>query len=689
SLADRLLGSPQIYGHKDREAEASVNFVTCHDGFTLNDLVSYDRKHNEANGENNRDGSDNNISWNHGVEGPTDDPAILEARSRDERNLLTLLLASRGTPMLGMGSELGFSQGGNNNAYAQDNATSAIDWGAADGSLIAFTARLIKARRSNPALSRDAFLTGAPFDSSGLADVEWRDADGPMAQTGWNDAAGAVLVAVFATPQADGDDRVAVAMNRSTADAEIRLPAPRSGMAWRVVIDSHDPEATERRIALADRTRLYARSSLILTEERTASGAPGSGAPSAETIDALAGSAGIAGEWWDVRGKRTIVAPETKIALLTALGLDVSSEAGARETLTHFVDETHRRRLPFSLVVRLGEPAVAPLRDQSNAADARIVREDGSVAEWRVEAGDGARRDLADGRSVAQRSIALPALPVGRYRLSVDGVECALTVAPSEAYGAKGASRKRFGVAAQLYALRRADEESRDQGIGDFSVLALAAEKAGGAGAAYFGVSPLHMLFPRDRDRASPYFPSDRRFIDPIFIDALDGAGVPRDEAVNAALAAMAPAFATAAATKTVEYEAVWRAKRVALEAWSAAFARARTARPDDPLVADYHAFARSGGETLRRFAAFQAAASGEAGENWRLWPKDLREGEPKAIDKAIERNRQAFEFTLFCQWLADRQLGRAAERTRKRGLEIGFYRDLAVGAAPDGAESW
>ena len=137
--------------------------------------------------------------------------------------------------MLSMGMELGFSQGGNNNAYAQDNATSAIDWRAADASLIAFTARLIKARRGNSALSRDAFLTGAPFDASGLADVEWRDADGPMTEGGWNDPAGAVLVAVFAAPQGDGDDRVAVAMNRSTAETEDPLAgaALRHGVAGR------------------------------------------------------------------------------------------------------------------------------------------------------------------------------------------------------------------------------------------------------------------------------------------------------------------------------------------------------------------------------------------------------------------------------------------------------------------------
>ena len=245
-IATRMAGSRDVFEHAAVPSKG-VNFVVAHDGFTLRDLVSYAHKHNEANGEHNRDGTDNNLSWNHGVEGPSDEPAILASRSRDERNLLTLLLASRGAPMLSMGIELGFSQGGNNNAYAQDSATSAIEWRAADASLIAFTARLIKARRANPALSRDVFLAGAPFDSSGLADVEWRDADGPMTGSGWNDPAGAVLVAVFAAPQGDGADRVAVAMNRSMAEAEVRLPAPRSGMAWRALIDTYDPEAPERK----------------------------------------------------------------------------------------------------------------------------------------------------------------------------------------------------------------------------------------------------------------------------------------------------------------------------------------------------------------------------------------------------------------------------------------------------------
>jgi glycogen operon protein len=127
-VADRLLGSPEIYGHEEREAEQSVNFVTCHDGFTLNDLVSYNGKHNEANGEGNRDGSDDNRSWNCGAEGPTDDPAIEALRNRQVKNFLTVTVLSLGVPMFVMGDEARRTQGGNNNAYCQDNETSWFDW---------------------------------------------------------------------------------------------------------------------------------------------------------------------------------------------------------------------------------------------------------------------------------------------------------------------------------------------------------------------------------------------------------------------------------------------------------------------------------------------------------------------------------------------------------------------------------
>ena len=678
-IATRLAGSRDVFGTAAAPSK-SVNYVVSHDGFTLADLVSYAQKHNDANGEHNRDGTDANYSWNHGVEGPTADSAVVAARARDQRNLLALLLASRGTPMLAMGSELGFSQGGNNNAYAQDNATTAIKWDGANAALARFVGRLVRTRHAHPALSRDAFLTGRPFDATGLPDVEWRDAAGPMSQSEWGDSAGTVLVAVFAAPHENGVDRVAVAMNRSDANTDLKLPPLRAGMAWTMVANTDAPDEPELALAIADYCRLTARSCLILVESPVARGSR-SGPPSAETIDALAGAVGIASEWSDIAGNRTVVSPESKIALLTALGLAAASEADARDSLRTVLDETKRRRIPPSLLVRQGEAAFAPLRDASGASHARVECEEGRVIEWRTPASEGVRRELADGRSVVEQTIALPELPIGRHRLVVDDVGCALTVAPSACYGAK---RKRFGVAAQLYALRRA----RDQGIGDFTTLAEAAEAAGAAGAAYLGVSPMHMLFPRDRERASPYYPSDRRFLDPILVDVFD-ADLPRDALANAAIERLAPAAAAASAARLVDYPEVWSIKLAALESLHDAFARAAAAQPGDALVAEYRAFVTAGGDALQRFAAFQAIAAGELGENWRLWPEAVRDGAPNAVAAAIDKSPKGFDFALFCQWVADRQLARAADRARRSGLEIGFYRDLAIGSAPDGAEAW
>jgi len=681
-VATRMAGSRDVFAHAAAPSK-SVNFVVAHDGFTLADLVAYERKHNEANGEKNRDGTDANYSWSHGVEGPTDDPVIIAARLRDQRNLLSLLLSSRGTPMLGMGAELGFSQHGNNNAYAQDNATTAIDWGAADASLIGFVRRLIGVRRAHPALCRDAFLTGGPFDASGLLDVEWRDAEGTMTPAAWTDAAGQALAAVFAAPQKDGVERVVVAMNRGEEDVELSLPAPRSGMLWRILIDSAEPDAPERAIALADRQRLAARSCLILAESPALGGAA-AGPPSAAEIDALAAAVGVVADWRDIAGRRNVVSCETKIALLGALGLEAKSAAQARESLARALDETRRRRIPCSLVLPVDQPLAAPLRDTAHACDGRVECEDGRPVEWRIEGGESRRVELPDGRAVEERTIALPDLPIGRHRLFVDGVECALTIAPAGAYWPAAALGKRFGVTAQLYALRRGG----DQGVGDFSTLARAGVAVGRAGGAYLGVSPMHMLFPHERERASPYNPSDRAFLDPILVDVLD-ASLPRDDALNVALAALGPAVAAASAAPAVDYPSVWSIKRAALEALHLAFARARVARPEAPIVADYLAFVAAGGAALRRFAAFQTIAAGEAGPAWRAWPAPLRDGEAKAVGDAIVKDPLAFDFALFCQWLADRQLERAAAEARAGGLEIGFYRDLAVGAAADGAEAW
>jgi glycogen operon protein len=181
----RLTGSSDLYDRHGRQPHASINFVTAHDGFTLRDLVSYDRKHNEANGEENRDGTDDNRSWNCGVEGPTDDPDVDALRWRQQRNFLTTLLLSVGVPMLCGGDEMGRTQHGNNNAYCQDNEVSWFDWSAGDGDgqqhhLYEFTRALISLRRDHPVFRRRRFFQGRPINGSALADIAWFRSDGEL-----------------------------------------------------------------------------------------------------------------------------------------------------------------------------------------------------------------------------------------------------------------------------------------------------------------------------------------------------------------------------------------------------------------------------------------------------------------------------------------------------------------------------
>ena len=218
-LATRLAGSEDVFGRRRRRPSASINFVTSHDGFTLTDLVSYEHKRNDANGEAGRDGTDDNRSWNCGAEGPTSDGAVLALRERQRRNLIATLLAARGVPMLLAGDELGRTQLGNNNAYPQDNEVSWIDWVATDQALLAFTRRMLAIRRSRPELRGDDWLTDA--------DVAWLRVDGgPITGEDWTDGDPA-LVMVY--------ENVVVALNPGTEDRTLAVPA---GAGWAVILDT-------------------------------------------------------------------------------------------------------------------------------------------------------------------------------------------------------------------------------------------------------------------------------------------------------------------------------------------------------------------------------------------------------------------------------------------------------------------
>jgi glycogen operon protein len=262
TLSKRLCGSGDLYEQTGRRPYASINFVTCHDGFTLHDLVSYDAKHNEANGEENRDGTNDHHSWNCGVEGPTTDPAVKALRERQKRNLIATLLLSQGVPMLLAGDELGQTQRGNNNTYCQDNDLTWLDWEPTPEkqAFLEFVKTVTGIWKTQPVLKRRTFLQGRPIRGSGVADVAWfapagteiRDDDwaGPHRCFGCR-LAGDLIDEVDDLGEPIRGDTLFVALNAQPGAVDFQLPATNPGQHWELLFDTADaarpPAALGRR----------------------------------------------------------------------------------------------------------------------------------------------------------------------------------------------------------------------------------------------------------------------------------------------------------------------------------------------------------------------------------------------------------------------------------------------------------
>jgi glycogen operon protein len=292
-FASRIAGSSDLYEHSGRRPFASINFVTAHDGFTMRDLVSYDQKHNDANGEDNNDGESHNRSWNLGVEGPTDDPEILAARARQQRNFITTLLLSQGVPMLLHGDEGGRTQQGNNNTYAQDNELSWLHWDEVDEPLVEFTARVAQLRRDHPTFRRRRFFTGTTArtgsgEGERLNDIVWLHLDGrPMESEDWDvpDARslgmylnGHGIAGADARGRQVVDDHFLLYFNAGSQDASLTLPAEEYAAAWDVVLDTGEVRRRKGPIKAGVRTKVAARSVVVLREHSTPTAAPESSA---------------------------------------------------------------------------------------------------------------------------------------------------------------------------------------------------------------------------------------------------------------------------------------------------------------------------------------------------------------------------------------------------------------------------
>jgi isoamylase len=280
-FAARITGSADLYAQSGRRPIASINFVTCHDGFTLTDLVSYNDKHNDANGEGNRDGESHNRSWNCGVEGPSDDPDILALRGKQRRNFLATLLLSLGVPMLLHGDELGRTQRGNNNTYCQDNEITWVDWEDVDDELIEFTARLSDLRREHQVFRRRRFFDGRPIRRGGgepLRDIGWLTPSGEeMTEQDWDSGFGR-SVAVFLNgegiPDTDArgerivDDSFLLCFNAHDAGIDFTMPHEEYATTWEIVLDTARPELEDPETVEAEQTvTVDARSLLVLRKD--------------------------------------------------------------------------------------------------------------------------------------------------------------------------------------------------------------------------------------------------------------------------------------------------------------------------------------------------------------------------------------------------------------------------------------
>ncbi len=385
-------------------------------------------------------------------------------------------------------------------------------------------------------------------------------------------------------------------------------------------------------------------------------------------LERMAALVGISPDYTDAFGKKVETTSETRVALLTALGLDVTSEQGAKESL----DRLERLKVgpvPAVISVEAGKPASIKHRGTAGASAWTLTEEGGSTHEGRLAKGS---------------ALEIPSLPMGYHRLRLGDMEATVIAAPAQCWepeALKGNARF-WGATAQVYSLR----SERDLGIGDYSDVALAAESVGRFGGAFLGLSPVHALFAADRTKISPYSPSSRLFLEPLYIDPTIVEGFVESDAqrlleapdVQARLAKLRDA-------QLIDYTEAWAIKRPVLDALWTWF------RSSDDSAA-FETFRRAGGEALEAHATFEALSEHfrAQGRSWAgEWPEAFRSVHSDEVRRFRLQEPERVAFHAWLQWLADRQLGLAAERAKSAGLPIGLYRDLAVGADGGGSEIW
>jgi 4-alpha-glucanotransferase len=417
-------------------------------------------------------------------------------------------------------------------------------------------------------------------------------------------------------------------------------------------------------------------------------------------LDQLARLAGIEPQYWDIWGNLHRTGDHAKASILAALGIPADSGGAVAAGIAALEESQWTRPLPPVAVFRIGQPIalplVLPVRCTDERIDCRVLEESGHGHHFQVTPGSGKRlaeRQIA-GELYQRCEVALPVgLPPGYHDvfLAVGGgeVRTRLIVAPEQCYLPEpiAGGARQWGVSTHLYSLRR----DGDWGVGDFTGLVGLVEVAASLGAAVVGLNPLHTLFTQHPDRASPYSPSSRLFLNPLYIDPEAVPDFAESRAAQRAAKKAAKELAGLRAKAFVDYPAVVAVKQPTFRALYESFRDCHLAKAaeGDERARAFAAFVREGGEPLRRFALFEVLSADFKGASWMEWPAAFRRCDGPAIAEFAATRREDLEFVQYLQWQADVQLAAAQDRARALGLPVGLYRDLAVGAAADGADAW
>jgi len=418
-----------------------------------------------------------------------------------------------------------------------------------------------------------------------------------------------------------------------------------------------------------------------------------------DKLESLAELAGIEPDYWDIWGNHHMVSSDAKRSILGALGIPAADDKAVAAGIVALEETSWRAPLPPALVVLEGKKPRISIAIAADAAESdltfQLIEEGGAYHAFVFKPRDVplAETRVIDGRQMERRVFELPkTFPLGYHGIRVKelGDEILqLIVAPKTCYLPDEVSdgAKRWGIATHLYTVR----SKRNWGIGDFSDLADLVDVSAKLDAAVVGVNPLHALFPQEPDRASPYSPSSRLFLNPIYLDVEAIPDFAESAEAKLAVEGMARDIEAARRPAFVDYAAVTKLKQSVLEILFESFQRnhGNKGKEENVRKRDFMRFQEQGGDPLHRFSIFETLSEHFGGKSWQDWPKSYRQPESKAVTKFAKENKSRLLFFQYIQWQADRQLAYAQERAKESGVSIGLYRDLAIGAAPDGAEAW